>query len=582
MRAILIFLLAISSNTLQAQCADIYFYRLNNILLQSDKKVYLIHNGKTLAKVGLGERFKATICSSDEYEFVARMGSDDVFPARERINISNGQNQYLKIAATMIDVATINAVDPSKGRKEINKERKFTSELKTIRIRENPKAIATSARINTNPTSQNTTFQRSQTVNDFQFDVVNIKRMGDAIQFDYKITNLAGTDRYLSLSGRATMFYDEHGEFYSATNACLMKNCRSAGPLTKPTTSTANGRYHGGGGSIQTLIPSGIPVNANIRFTNIDKNATQFSRGDIVMRSTEKDKSNRFDFSLSYGPISFPTDIDPTNPNRRIIGNQSIELKSAIRKNKEIVLHFEMVNNSSDAYPFGVRHGVFYDNEGSEGRLDAISLVNQDQMKNIRYGDREISENSKLDFFLKASDAGTTAKQIRRTTITFKDFELSWEDINIDNLSVGGTLANPNTAPLNNSYINYSDFEKKVRNNEKVAGKKVVLENIYFDTGKDDLLPSSYPQLDRLADLMKNNILIRVEISGHTDDIGEALSNMLLSQERADAVRKYLILKSIHPSRISSVGKGEDEPIESNTLASGRSKNRRVEIAVKE
>jgi len=115
-----------------------------------------------------------------------------------------------------------------------------------------------------------------------------------------------------------------------------------------------------------------------------------------------------------------------------------------------------------------------------------------------------------------------------------------------------------------------------------VVGKKIILEKIYFDSGSDVILASSYRQLDQLTQLMKSNLGLKLEISGHTDNVGEDLPNMLLSQKRADNIRYYLIGKSVEPSKITSVGKGSKQPIASNDSETDRQENRRVEIQIVE
>ena len=71
---------------------------------------------------------------------------------------------------------------------------------------------------------------------------------------------------------------------------------------------------------------------------------------------------------------------------------------------------------------------------------------------------------------------------------------------------------------------------------------------------------------------------VKVEIQGHTDNVGNNTTNLKLSQARADAVRLYLIQKGIDSSRLRSVGYGEEFPIADNHTGAGREKNRRVEI----
>jgi outer membrane protein OmpA-like peptidoglycan-associated protein len=105
----------------------------------------------------------------------------------------------------------------------------------------------------------------------------------------------------------------------------------------------------------------------------------------------------------------------------------------------------------------------------------------------------------------------------------------------------------------------------------------LVLEGVHFDSGKATLRPGSYAKLDRVAEYMKYKKSARIEISGHTDNVGNAKRNKALSKRRAQACRRYLISKGIDAGRIRAVGYGEERPIASNDTPAGRQKNRRIE-----
>ena len=105
--------------------------------------------------------------------------------------------------------------------------------------------------------------------------------------------------------------------------------------------------------------------------------------------------------------------------------------------------------------------------------------------------------------------------------------------------------------------------------------------DISFKTNSYELEPSSYPYIDLLLNWLNERKQLSVEIRGHTDNVGSASSNLILSKNRAESVRKYLIEKGIDPKRISSKGFGETKPIESNDTEEGRQKNRRTELIVK-
>ena len=106
------------------------------------------------------------------------------------------------------------------------------------------------------------------------------------------------------------------------------------------------------------------------------------------------------------------------------------------------------------------------------------------------------------------------------------------------------------------------------------------LQGIQFQTGKAIIKPVSFPILDAIAKVMIDNPTYKLFIGGHTDDVGNDVTNMTLSQNRADAVAKYLITKSVDPLRISSTGFGETTPVDNNKTAAGRTRNRRVEFKV--
>ncbi len=108
--------------------------------------------------------------------------------------------------------------------------------------------------------------------------------------------------------------------------------------------------------------------------------------------------------------------------------------------------------------------------------------------------------------------------------------------------------------------------------------KYITLENVYFDTGKATLNRKSFVELNELVEFMRLKEDLKIEISGHTDNVGEAEDNLLLSQNRANTVRRYLISKNISADRIVAVGYGESQPVESNESADGRQKNRRTAV----
>ncbi len=114
------------------------------------------------------------------------------------------------------------------------------------------------------------------------------------------------------------------------------------------------------------------------------------------------------------------------------------------------------------------------------------------------------------------------------------------------------------------------------------VGKKVVLNNILFESGKAILTQGSYAEIERLFDILKENANMKIEISGHTDKTGSEPLNFKLSEDRAKTVVEYLVGKGIVRSRLEYKGFGSLQPIDVNTTPAGRAKNRRVEFKILE
>jgi len=109
----------------------------------------------------------------------------------------------------------------------------------------------------------------------------------------------------------------------------------------------------------------------------------------------------------------------------------------------------------------------------------------------------------------------------------------------------------------------------------------ITLPNVNFETNKAILKEGSFKSLDQLADLMKRNKDMTIEIIGHTDNVGKPETNKKLSQDRADAIKKYLENKGVEANRIVAKGRGSEVPIGDNNTEEGRMLNQRIEIKVK-
>ena len=112
------------------------------------------------------------------------------------------------------------------------------------------------------------------------------------------------------------------------------------------------------------------------------------------------------------------------------------------------------------------------------------------------------------------------------------------------------------------------------------VGTKVVLEHIFFETGKAILRPESTDALNQVVRFLENNPTMRLEISGHTDNTGSLRINQKLSRDRAAAVVNYLVSKGIPQEMLEARGYADTQPVASNSTAEGRRQNRRVEFKV--
>jgi OmpA-OmpF porin, OOP family len=112
------------------------------------------------------------------------------------------------------------------------------------------------------------------------------------------------------------------------------------------------------------------------------------------------------------------------------------------------------------------------------------------------------------------------------------------------------------------------------------AGSVAVLTNLFFPSAKYDLEKRSQTELNKLINFMRQNKEIKIEITGHTDDVGSDAANMILSEKRAKAVVDYLTSHGISGSRIRHKGYGETKPVKPNTSEENRQLNRRIEMQV--
>lgn len=126
----------------------------------------------------------------------------------------------------------------------------------------------------------------------------------------------------------------------------------------------------------------------------------------------------------------------------------------------------------------------------------------------------------------------------------------------------------------------YQEIEKEIALKKMEVGSKIVLRNIFFDFNKSTLRPESNSELENLLTLLTENPKLKIEISGHTDNVGSAAYNKKLSESRAQSVVNFLLGKNVDKSRLTFAGYGFDQPIAPNDTEEGRQLNRRTEFKV--
>ncbi len=130
----------------------------------------------------------------------------------------------------------------------------------------------------------------------------------------------------------------------------------------------------------------------------------------------------------------------------------------------------------------------------------------------------------------------------------------------------GQNASAPLGCPLQPALVVVTDCEVKI------------VQQIHFETKKSIIKRESYPILDAVVEVLQKNSSIKLEVQGHTDDVGTNKYNLTLSTDRAAAVRKYLVGRGVEASRLASKGYGEEVPIVPNDSAENRGLNRRVQF----
>ncbi|MCW5910239.1 MAG: PD40 domain-containing protein [Cyclobacteriaceae bacterium] len=130
------------------------------------------------------------------------------------------------------------------------------------------------------------------------------------------------------------------------------------------------------------------------------------------------------------------------------------------------------------------------------------------------------------------------------------------------------------------SVTEYKEINKDLLLVPIVVGETIMLNNVFFQQGRPVLKSESFPELDRLVEIMRDNPTVKIELGGHTDNVGNKDALRILSENRVKAVKDYLVLKGISKDRVAGKGYGGDVPVVPNTNEANRQRNRRVEFKI--
>ncbi|HPE33404.1 MAG TPA: OmpA family protein [Bacteroidales bacterium] len=179
-----------------------------------------------------------------------------------------------------------------------------------------------------------------------------------------------------------------------------------------------------------------------------------------------------------------------------------------------------------------------------------------------------------------------TGKEIIRSSTDKKNGEfLICLPVNSDyalNVSSPGYLFYSENFSLTGINTEADPYQLNISLNPIKTGEATTLRNVFFDVDKADLLPESVAELTKLVEFLKMNTTLKIEIGGHTDNVGGETYNLNLSEKRAKAVVNFLVNNGIESQRLTWKGYGYSRPVSENTTEQGRAGNRRTEVLILE
>lgn len=458
---------------INAQCAEVNFYRMNT-LLQSDKVVLLYQDGVEIARVKKGDRYKTEICSDGQFNFSVKIKSEEISLSKQNIHVENGKKYFVKIACPVTpEVATINQKKESKGKKDLKKGSKFNGAVQQLNLKSVPVIAGGGSyqQPNVTPRSGNSTkFKKTQIVGNFQFDVVSVVKAGDMLSMALKVTNLTSEDLMLYSAYYNIYFYDDLGNLLSANDLCIVNSCEYGNRTITKIKKQAHSRT-------ESLIPYGIPMNMNINVRGIRNGSKKLTRGVFQMGFYRPGNPGvKTGFDLQYFDIEYPEVVDPNNQNRRIFGLNYLELLDAKRKGKDVVARFCFKNGSNEAAKISLQNLSAYDDSGNKYVQREFSVFDGIQKRPHNYSaNHDVASNAEIEIEILFPNVATNAQNLRRLTLNLSGYTFEWNNVNIEGAagerSTVMETRKDNKVNISN-YLVYKNLEIKMRNKENVIGKK--------------------------------------------------------------------------------------------------------------
>ena len=277
-----------------------------------------------------------------------------------------------------------------------------------------------------------------------------------------------------------------------------------------------------------------------------------------------------------------------TNP---IFKDVSIRLKGeSFALTRELILEGKVTSNKDKV----LASNLFQDIQGitkvnNRIKVQAVKPIIK-EIKSVETIEMEDipNENEVVQEKEEVNEEENNSCELNTTKVIIEETNISKEEENLSTIFMENNTTGLNSSENNRIELNTLDTNLTNENNESNQStrcqeqltKIVSQKKIQFANNSSDIKKSSYQQLDQISTILQKcaNHLIRID--GYSDNSGEAKYNLLLSQQRADKVKAYLLSKGIKKESIKAFGHGAQNPIASNATKQGREQNRRIEFTI--